>query len=53
MKKINIELDIDVKGLGCKGKRNGFGNGQQMMTKEAIKKREELRKVFSGEDFSL
>ncbi len=47
MKKINVELDIDVKGLGCKGKNHSFGNG------ENSKDREELRKVFSGEDFKL
>ena len=45
-KKINIdlEIDVDVKGLGCKGKSN------QM---KSLKETEELGKVFSGEDFKL
>jgi hypothetical protein len=48
-KKINVELDIDVdvKGLGCKSKNQGFENGKP--SKEV----KELSKVFSGEDFKL
>ncbi len=43
-KKINVELDIDVdvKGLGYKNKPHNFGTEQK-----------ELSKVFSGEDFKL
>ena len=43
-KKINVELDIevDVKGLGSKTKPQDFSG-----------EREELSKVFSGEDFKM
>lgn len=47
-KKINIDLEIDadVKGLGCKGKDISH-------MEKSPKEKEELRKVFSGEDFNL
>ncbi len=41
----NIEVDIDVS-TGCKNKED---SKKQISPKE----REELRKVFSGEDFKL
>ena len=41
VKKIHVEIDI-------KGSASGFGD-----KKESGKEREELRKVFSGEDFNF
>ena len=45
-KKINVELDVNVKGMKC--------NGGKVSSKDiSAKEREELRKVFSGEGSKL
>lgn len=46
VKKIHVEIDI-------KGSASGFGRSTKGLTEESKKEREELKKVFSGEDFGL